>query len=186
MTGFGSAFLIAFGAIFVAELGDKSQLMAMAFAARFKPLPILVGITIATGRMPRAVELYRGELEIRLPLIYYNGALVHDHAGGADLLALSLPRGALANALEVLVTAPVHPLFFRDEQVYCLEPSLPVRQFCDSEGLRAKSPERLERPGPGYRVTDGAGSSTPAGRVAGGGPPHVQVKPKLSQPGRAC
>jgi hydroxymethylpyrimidine pyrophosphatase-like HAD family hydrolase len=37
----------------------------------------------------------------------------------------------------VLASAPVHPLFFRDEQVYCLEPSLPVRQFCDSEGLRA-------------------------------------------------
>jgi putative Ca2+/H+ antiporter (TMEM165/GDT1 family) len=43
------AFLISFGVIFVAELGDKSQLMAMAFAARYKPLPILIGITIATG-----------------------------------------------------------------------------------------------------------------------------------------
>lgn len=49
MTGFGSALLISFGAIFVAELGDKSQLMAMAFAARFKPLPILLGITVATA-----------------------------------------------------------------------------------------------------------------------------------------
>ena len=38
-----------FRVIFVAELGDKSQLMAMAFAARFKALPVLVGITIATA-----------------------------------------------------------------------------------------------------------------------------------------
>jgi putative Ca2+/H+ antiporter (TMEM165/GDT1 family) len=43
------AFLISFGIIFVAELGDKSQLMALAFAARYKALPILIGITVATA-----------------------------------------------------------------------------------------------------------------------------------------
>jgi putative Ca2+/H+ antiporter (TMEM165/GDT1 family) len=41
--------LISFGIIFVAELGDKSQLMALAFAARYKALPILIGITAATA-----------------------------------------------------------------------------------------------------------------------------------------
>ena len=30
-----STFLVSFGAIFVAELGDKSQLMALAFATRY-------------------------------------------------------------------------------------------------------------------------------------------------------
>ena len=43
------ALLLSFGVIFVAELGDKSQLMALAFAARYKALPVLVGITIATA-----------------------------------------------------------------------------------------------------------------------------------------
>lgn len=43
-----SALVLSFGVIFVAELGDKSQLMALAFAARFKALPVLIGITIAT------------------------------------------------------------------------------------------------------------------------------------------
>lgn len=43
------AFLLSFAVIFVAELGDKSQLMALAFAARYRPLPILVGITAATA-----------------------------------------------------------------------------------------------------------------------------------------
>jgi len=41
--------LIAFGVIFVAELGDKSQLMALTFATRFKVWPVLVGITVATA-----------------------------------------------------------------------------------------------------------------------------------------
>lgn len=40
---------LSFGIIFVAELGDKSQLMALAFAARYRPLPILAGITAATA-----------------------------------------------------------------------------------------------------------------------------------------
>ncbi|NBU38620.1 MAG: TMEM165/GDT1 family protein, partial [Actinobacteria bacterium] len=43
------AFLLSFGVIFVAELGDKSQLMALAFATRFKTVPVLIAITAATA-----------------------------------------------------------------------------------------------------------------------------------------
>ena len=43
------AFLISFGIIFVAELGDKSQLMAMTFAARYRAMTILIAITAATA-----------------------------------------------------------------------------------------------------------------------------------------
>jgi putative Ca2+/H+ antiporter (TMEM165/GDT1 family)/protein-S-isoprenylcysteine O-methyltransferase Ste14 len=48
MDGFLLAFAVSFGVVFVAELGDKSQLMALAFATRYRALPVLVGITIAT------------------------------------------------------------------------------------------------------------------------------------------
>lgn len=44
-----NAVLVSFGIIFLAEMGDKSQLMALAFAARYRALPILIGITIATA-----------------------------------------------------------------------------------------------------------------------------------------
>jgi putative Ca2+/H+ antiporter (TMEM165/GDT1 family) len=43
------AFLISFALIFVAELGDKSQLMAMTFAARYRAWTILAAITVATA-----------------------------------------------------------------------------------------------------------------------------------------
>jgi putative Ca2+/H+ antiporter (TMEM165/GDT1 family) len=49
MNGFVAALALSFGVILVAELGDKSQLMAMAFATRFKTLPVLIGITVATA-----------------------------------------------------------------------------------------------------------------------------------------
>lgn len=44
-----AAFLLSLGVIFVAELGDKSQLIALAFATRFPAVPVLIGITIATA-----------------------------------------------------------------------------------------------------------------------------------------
>jgi Ca2+/H+ antiporter, TMEM165/GDT1 family len=43
------AFLLSFAVVFVAELGDKSQLMALAFATRFPALTVLVAISIATA-----------------------------------------------------------------------------------------------------------------------------------------
>ncbi len=43
------AFLVSVVAIFVGEIGDKTQLLALLLAARFKrPLPIVLGILVAT------------------------------------------------------------------------------------------------------------------------------------------
>lgn len=39
---------VSSAAIFIAELGDKSQLMALAFTARYRPWQVLLGITLAT------------------------------------------------------------------------------------------------------------------------------------------
>jgi Ca2+/H+ antiporter, TMEM165/GDT1 family len=43
------AVAVSFAVIFVAELGDKSQLMALTFAARYRASTVLVGITLATA-----------------------------------------------------------------------------------------------------------------------------------------
>lgn len=43
------AFWLSTAVIFIAELGDKSQLMAMTFAARYRARDVLIGITIATA-----------------------------------------------------------------------------------------------------------------------------------------
>ncbi|BCY05302.1 TMEM165/GDT1 family protein [Actinoplanes sp. L3-i22] len=49
MSTFLAALGLSFAVIFVAELGDKSQLMAMTFATRFRLVPTLIGITAATA-----------------------------------------------------------------------------------------------------------------------------------------
>jgi hypothetical protein len=43
------AFLISAGVVALAEIGDKTQLLAFALAARYRrPLPIIIGIVVAT------------------------------------------------------------------------------------------------------------------------------------------
>lgn len=53
------AFWISVGVIFVAELGDKSQLMALTFATRFRTVPVLIAITGATA-LVHAVSVFVG------------------------------------------------------------------------------------------------------------------------------
>jgi Cof subfamily protein (haloacid dehalogenase superfamily) len=92
-------------------------------------------VSLATGRMPAAADRYRDELGVTAPVIYYNGALVRG-GDGPDLVSLTLPRGALHRAWRVFSQAPVHPIFYRDDHLFCLEKTLAVRRYCEEEGLR--------------------------------------------------
>ncbi len=61
------AFLLSFGIIFVAELGDKSQLMAMTFAARYRAVTILIAITLATALVHLVSVLFGAVVGVALP-----------------------------------------------------------------------------------------------------------------------
>src|SRR4029079_17107724 len=66
------AFLVSFGVIFVAELGDKSQLMALTFSARYRALTVLIGITVATAVVHAVSVLVGGLLGATLPTAAIN------------------------------------------------------------------------------------------------------------------
>jgi putative Ca2+/H+ antiporter (TMEM165/GDT1 family) len=61
------AFWLSFGVVFVAELGDKSQLMAMTLAARYRPLPVLAGITLATALVHALSVVLGAAIGVALP-----------------------------------------------------------------------------------------------------------------------
>lgn len=47
MLPFLGAAALAFGAIFIAEFGDKSQLLILAFATRYPARPVIIGVVLA-------------------------------------------------------------------------------------------------------------------------------------------
>jgi putative Ca2+/H+ antiporter (TMEM165/GDT1 family) len=61
------ALLISFGVIFVAELGDKSQLMALTFATRYRALTILLAVGAATALIHLVSVLLGAALGVALP-----------------------------------------------------------------------------------------------------------------------
>ena len=91
--------------------------------------------SIATGRMPPGADRFRDELGITAPMIFYNGALVRDHEAGRDLMALTLPRGILWQAHDAIAHAPVDPLFYRDDQLYCLAESSAARTYSKQQAV---------------------------------------------------
>jgi putative Ca2+/H+ antiporter (TMEM165/GDT1 family) len=69
-----SAILLSFAVIFVAEIGDKSQLMALTFATRYRAVPILVGIAIATAAVHSVSVFVGAVLAVSLPTAALNVA----------------------------------------------------------------------------------------------------------------
>ncbi len=61
------ALVVSLGVIFVAELGDKSQLMALAFASRYRTVPVLAGITVATALVHGASVVVGALIGTQLP-----------------------------------------------------------------------------------------------------------------------
>jgi Cof subfamily protein (haloacid dehalogenase superfamily) len=95
-------------------------------------------VTLATGRMPRAAAPYVAELRITAPVILYNGALVRDPLTGRNLFSVELPPGLLWAAYQGFARAPVHPLFYRDDSLYCLELTEPVLAYCRERRVAAQ------------------------------------------------
>jgi putative Ca2+/H+ antiporter (TMEM165/GDT1 family) len=69
------ALAISAAVIFVAELGDKSQLLAIAFAGRYRVRDVLIGITLAT------TVVHLGSVALGAAL----GTQLERHAGAVEL-----------------------------------------------------------------------------------------------------
>ena len=61
------SFVVAFGLVFLAELGDKSQLLALALATRYPALVVLAAIGIAALVMEGAAVLLGAAFALALP-----------------------------------------------------------------------------------------------------------------------
>src|SRR5919112_2884790 len=62
-----NALALSFAVVFLAELGDKSQLMALAFASRYRGVTVLVAVTIATLVVHAGSVLLGSAFAVALP-----------------------------------------------------------------------------------------------------------------------
>jgi putative Ca2+/H+ antiporter (TMEM165/GDT1 family) len=62
-----NAFVLSFWVIFLAELGDKSQLMALAFASRYPARTVLVAVSVATLLVHAGSVLLGSAFALALP-----------------------------------------------------------------------------------------------------------------------
>jgi putative Ca2+/H+ antiporter (TMEM165/GDT1 family) len=61
------AFVLSFVIIFLAEMGDKSQLMSLAFATRYRAATVLVAITVATLLLNAGSVIVGATIAMALP-----------------------------------------------------------------------------------------------------------------------
>ena len=114
-----SALVLSTVVIFVAELGDKSQLMAMTFATRYRARDVILGITAATAVVHLAsvgigyfigasFERYQGPIAIAAGIAFLGFAawtlrgdeLTDEEADGAAVAASPEPEPSMADAAE--------------------------------------------------------------------------------------
>jgi len=67
VTDFVAALLVAFGVVFVAELGDKTQLLALGFGARHSLRTVAIGLTLGYATANLVATLVGGVLGAALP-----------------------------------------------------------------------------------------------------------------------
>ena len=67
MLVFLGAAALAFGAVFLAEFGDKSQLLILAWATRYPAVPVIVGLVIAAAFIQGVSVLVGASLGAVLP-----------------------------------------------------------------------------------------------------------------------
>lgn len=94
-------------------------------------------VALATGRMPAGSRPYWERFGISTPVILYNGALIRDPVNGTALYTRSLPRGLAWQIYPIYINAPVDPLLYQDDTLYCLKKTPPILTYCEEQALDA-------------------------------------------------
>lgn len=87
-------------------LNSKKQITDRDKAAIRKFMELGGKFTIATGRTIQTFEQYTGLLDLKMPVIMYNGAAIHDYTSGETLYTHPLPDKAKSAALEIMEMMP--------------------------------------------------------------------------------
>lgn len=162
MTDFVAALAIAFGVVFVAELGDKTQLLALNFGARYSLRVVALGLTVGYGIANVIATIVGGILGAALPdrPIQIVGGLVF-----IGFAALALRRDDSVDAEAVASTLSARTAL---AVVGSIAASIAVAEMGDKTQIATATLASQAAPiGVWIGATLGAASSGMVGAVAG-------------------
>ncbi len=87
-------------------LNSKKQITDRDRAAIEKFTSLGGKFTVATGRTIQSFEQFTRLLDLKMPVIMYNGAAIHDYTSGETLYTHPLPEKAKSAALEIMEMIP--------------------------------------------------------------------------------
>jgi len=96
-----------------------------------------VVVTLATGRMYASAARIARELEIDVPLITYQGALVRRASGGPVLLHRTVPRDAARAVIAVLRDRGLHVNVYLRDRLYMAELTPAGARYTPISGVEA-------------------------------------------------
>jgi len=91
--------------------------------------------TLATGRMKKAIEPFIQELQIRFPVIVYNGTQIVDTRTNRVLTASYLEENLASTALELLEEYSLDPIIHVNQQPYVANHSKSILEHMEKDGI---------------------------------------------------
>ncbi|MFD2114456.1 Cof-type HAD-IIB family hydrolase [Paenibacillus yanchengensis] len=110
-------------------LNDELIISAANQAALQKAVEQGVTITLATGRMYASAKQIARQINLDVPIITYQGALVKTLQDEVVLYSQSVPKEAAAIIADYAAMHQLHLQFFIDDQLYGLEDNEIIQQY---------------------------------------------------------
>jgi Cof subfamily protein (haloacid dehalogenase superfamily) len=95
-------------------------------------------VTLATGRMEDAAHHYAKELDIRHPVILYNGAKIVDFISGQCYFEAKLTNQAVGKSLQLLQNQPLDMIFYSDRKLWVSEITPVIQEYMKKDRVQCR------------------------------------------------
>ncbi len=102
-------------------------------------------ITFATGRIEKSVKKYATELNVRVPMILYNGARIYHPETGDVVRDLTLSASEVGKAVELMEQFPFDYIFYSAGEAYILKSTEAVRTYEKGDGFQCVVDPDIEK-----------------------------------------
>ena len=102
-------------------------------------------ITFATGRIEKSVKKYARDLDVKVPMILYNGARIYHPGTGDTIRDLSLSAAEVHRAVDLMKHFPFDYIFYSAGEAYILKSTEAVRSYENGDGFQCVIDPDIEK-----------------------------------------